>query len=334
MAITQILLTHTTQELPLLFSEAALNRLQQSGEVRLNPLDRHLTGAEMLDLAPKAEAIISEWATGMDAEYLRSATHLKVFVRSGVEILNVDMPCATELGVIIANTPGLYVTTVVELVVGFMINLAHNLVEKHNQLQKGVVTPQTVGFEIAGKTLGIVGFGDIGEHLAVVARALGMTVLTSDPYITSVPDHVTHLPLNELLTRSDFVSLHAKLTSETRGMIGFDQLKLMKPGAFLINTARGPIVDEDAVVEALESGHLGGAAFDVFATEPDYLASPLLNAPRVITTPHNGAFSFETMARQAEAAVRAVEIVLSGDIQNDELSVVNREVLTVAQLRA
>lgn len=334
MEMRQILLSHTARDRELYYSPEAVDQLALLGEVVLNPYDHHLTADEMLALAPRAAALVTEWATGADASYFSRATDLRILVRSGVEILNVDFEAATAAGVIVANTPGLYVTPVVEMAIAFMICLAHGIVDRHCALQRGVVPPPKVFFELCGKTLGIVGLGDIGVQLARAASGLGMAVLGYDPYATVEEGCLRQTSLAEVLGSSDFVSINAKLTPQTRGMIGRRELGQMRPGSFLINTARGPIVDEPALVWALESGHLAGAAVDVYATEPDFLASPLLRAPNIITTPHIGGFSRGAMRRQALATVRAVRRALAGEVPHPDLQVVNTEVLQSPALRA
>jgi D-3-phosphoglycerate dehydrogenase len=328
-----IVLTHSTEELDRYYPRTAVRALERFGSVVTNPCQAHLNPYELLALAPDAELIISERNTGIDRSYIEAANQLVAFIRSGVEILNVDLEAATEHGVIVVNTPGLYVTPVVELVVGLMVNLARRVVEHSVALHEGRQLPRSVDFELSGKTVGIIGLGEIGRRLANIARSLGMSVVAYDPYREKAPG-IELVDLQTLMSASDFVSVHAKLTPDSRHLLSSRELGWMKSTAFLINTSRGPIVDEPALFEALSNNRIAGAALDVFEDESEegLASNPLCRLPNVIATPHIGGHSWETMVRQAEATVRLAETILLGKEPSPH-HIVNRDVLTKTNLR-
>lgn len=316
----RIFLTHTPDDLRRFYDGVALERLRALGEVRLHPTERHLTPPELLAAAGDAHFIISEWATGADAAFFREATALVAFIRCGVEIRNVDFPAAGAAGVLIVNTPGLYTTAVVELVLGLIICLARDVVNRCAALRRGQATADRFGSELRGKTLGLVGYGDIARALARAATHLGMRVVFADPYVEAGDAYGRAATFEELLGEADFVSLHAKWTPETEGLMGEAAFARMKPGAFFINTARGALVDEVALLAALQTGRLAGAALDVFGNEPEIVGNPLLAMPQVIATPHIGGITPETMRAQAARTVAIVEEILSGAIPRGSLN--------------
>jgi D-3-phosphoglycerate dehydrogenase len=306
-------LTHTDEELRLYYDLDALGALPGEGTVRRNALGRRLTPAELAREAAGCAVIISEWETGADATLFAALPELVAFVRCGVEHRNVDVAAATAAGVLVVTTPGRYVAPVVELTVAFMVCLARGLVDHAAALRAGQRRPSRFGTELRGKTLGIVGFGHIGRALAGVATALGMEVCFADPYVSAAPG-VTRLSLPELLGRSDFVSVHAKWTPETEGMFGEAEFRRMRRTGYFINTARGALVDETALVRALREGWIAGAALDVFQNEPEIVGNPLLALPTVIATPHIGGITPETMRAQAWRTVEIVRELRAGQI--------------------
>jgi D-3-phosphoglycerate dehydrogenase len=306
-------LTHTDEELRLYYDVDALGALAREGDVRRNPLGRRLAPAELAREAAGCTVIISEWATGADAALVGAVPELVAFVRCGVEHRNVDVAAATAAGVLVVNTPGRYVSPVVELTVAYMVCLARGLVDHAVALRAGHQQPSRFGTELRGKTLGIVGFGDIGRALAGVAAALGMDVCFTDPYVEA-PFGATRLALHELLARADFVSVHAKWMPETEGMFGEPEFHGMKRTAYFINTARGALVNEAALARALREGWIAGAALDVFRNEPEIVGNPLLALPNVIATPHIGGITPETMRAQARQTVEIVRDLRAGRI--------------------
>lgn len=338
----RVFLTHSPSDLGSFFPRPALERLRSFADVTTNPSEDHLSTSELLGAAPDSHFVITEWATGADAAYFERNRSLIALARVGVEILNVDIPAATANGVLIVNLPGIHATSVVELTLGYMIMSARkammfdhgtkvgNFPIAYNvALGLGHDMPEP-GFDIKGSTVGLVGIGYIGAGLARLLMLMGARVIAYDPYATAVPDGVELVPLDDLLARSDIVSLHAKLTPETENIIGARELELMRPTSYLINTARGGLVDNVALAKALHDSTIAGAAVDVFDTEPQIAGHPLLSAPNCITTPHMTGNTVATMLALAEGAVDAVYKLSSGELPT---GIVNPEVLESAALR-
>jgi D-3-phosphoglycerate dehydrogenase len=266
----------------------------------------------------RVDAIISRKGKITRDQMERSAGRLKIIARTGVGVdpSRVDLEAARELKIWVTNQPGSNAVSVAELVFGQMIALARHTHEANRAVKENRWSDylKFIGTEMAGKTLGIIGMGNIGMRVAVRARAFEMVLLVCDPYIPE--SHVTSLGgkwvgLDELLTESDFVTIHCPLNRETRGMIGANRLALMKPSAFLINAARGGIVDEDALHTVLAQRKIAGAVLDVIANEPPPKGHPLIQLDNVLWTPHIGAMTLEASKRgewgAAEEVIRVLE---------------------------
>lgn len=266
----------------------------------------------------RVDAIISRKGKITRDQMERSAGRLKIVARTGVGVdpSRVDLEAARELKIWVTNQPGSNAVSVAELVFGQMIALARHTHEANRAVKENRWSDylKFIGTEMAGKTLGIIGMGNIGMRVAVRARAFEMVLLVYDPYIPE--SHVTSLGgkwlgLDELLTESDFVTIHCPLNRETRGMIGANRLALMKSSAFLINAARGGIVDEDALYAVLAQRKIAGAVLDVIANEPPPKDHPLIKLDNVLWTPHIGAMTLEASERgewgAAEEVIRVLE---------------------------
>ena len=241
-----------------------------------------------------------------------SAPKLRVIGRHGVGVENIDCAAAAQRGIYVVNTPDANTQAVAEVTIGLMICLARRVCEAHQQVQDGdwKARHRLIGTELRARTLGIIGFGRIGRRIAQIAQnGFGMRVLFYDKARIEC-DH-EQVALGSLLARADFVSVNLPKTPETQGLIGVEMLSRMKRGSFLINASRGGIVDEGGVAEMLDRGHLGGAAFDVFAHEPIERENPLLNSPRIILLPHMAAHSRQAMIAMSMVAEEVIH-VLSG----------------------
>ncbi|MEU4606660.1 2-hydroxyacid dehydrogenase [Kribbella sp. NPDC023972] len=248
---------------------------------------------------------------------LAAATDLRFLVVCRGGPVNVNVPAATKRGIVVASTPGRNAVAAAEHAVALMMGALRNLPRLQRTLEQGewrsdLYAYDECGVELDGSTVGLVGYGAIGQRVARVMLAFGAHVLVTDPYITQAPEGIELVGLDDLLRRSDVVSLHARLTDQTRGMIGADQLALMPRGAVLVNTARGGLLDYDATVDALESGQLGAAAFDVFPSEPVPAGARLLTAPNVVMTPHLAGATRQTAHRAGTLAAEAVAAYLAG----------------------
>jgi D-3-phosphoglycerate dehydrogenase / 2-oxoglutarate reductase len=250
----------------------------------------------------------------VSAATIADALRLKAVLKHGVGVDNVDIPACTAKGYPVTNTPGANSNAVAELAVGMMFSLARNIPSGHMSVIYGG-WDRRPGSEITNKVLGIVGLGNIGRLLACKALALGMTVVASDPY----PDHgfvaehgIEVLDLEALLARSDYVSLHVFGGSGNTALIGEKQLALMKPNACLLNLARGEVVDNDALAEALSRGQLHGAAIDAYASEPPDVSHPLFKLPNAVFTPHSGADSLEALENVGLMVISDIRDFIAG----------------------
>jgi len=300
---------------------AGLEILRQSGsEVHLLSAEERSGLGEMIG---GFDALIVRSMTQVDAELLRQGTNLKVVGRAGIGVDNVDVATATELGILVVNAPTANLISATEHTFALLLALARNVPAAHQSLLAGEwERKRFMGIELNGKTLGLIGLGRIGQNVAYRAKAFGMKVLAFDPFLDASAARRLDVELSELdalLKRSDIVSVHTPLTEQTRGLLDAASIARMKSGALLVNSARGGILDEDAALQALESGHLGGLALDVFEQEPP-VGSELLNHPRVVATPHIGAQTREAQERVATETARMVLGALEGSL---ELTAVN-----------
>ncbi len=248
----------------------------------------------------------------IDRNILHRAEKMRIVAKHGVGYDNIDVKSATEKGIVVVTARGTNSESVAELVIGFIFALSRLLIHAHNDLHRNGKWNDWVGQEVRGKTLGVIGFGDIGKRVAEKGHALGMSILVTDPYVQAVPKWIEKVELNELLQKSDFVSLHVPLNESTRGMLGKFEFSRMKNRAFLINTSRGEIVDEEALVDAIENGEIAGAALDVFKEEPLPSSSPILNCERIIITPHIGSHTYEAVERMGMNVAESIVLFFEG----------------------
>lgn len=268
------------------------------------------------------DAIIVRSATRITRRVIKAALNLTVIGRAGVGVDNVDCVAATEAGVVVMNTPTGNTTTTGELAIALLVSLARHIPRADREVKAGIWKKKALtGVQLTGKTFGVVGLGRIGRVVAERGVGLGMNVLAYDPYLSAAESSpVTGVQLVEfekLLATSDFVSLHVPLIDSTRGLISAERIASMKPGARLINAARGGLVDEEAVAAALDSGQLAGAAFDVLSQEPPPSDHPLLGRDDVVLTPHIGASSSEAQVQVAlDIANQIARFLLEGRADN------------------
>ncbi len=284
------------------------------GEVIYNPTTRPLTSAELRALLPGCHGFIAGLDT-IDRVALEAADCLQVIARYGVGVEKVDLDAARAKGIRVTNTPGANSTSVAELTLGLLIALARQL-PTAAQATKAGDWPRLAGVTLEGKTVGLLGLGSIGKQVARRVRAFDCAVIAYDPLPdeTFACEHgVELLPQAEVVRRADFLSLHLPVLPETRCLINTGLLAQMKPGSFLINTSRGELIDEAALLDALTGGHLAGAALDCFSTEPPGMANPLLALPQVIATPHMGAHTDGATSAMGWMALRDCLAVLRGE---------------------
>jgi D-3-phosphoglycerate dehydrogenase len=291
--------------------------------------------SELTHLAPGVYGILTCWRS-VTANVLIAATRCLAVGRYGIGLDNIDVTCATSLGMVVTNVPSYCLEEVSDHAMGLMLACSRRIAFYDRAAKAGTydLKAGTPLYRLAGKTLGIIGFGKIGRVFGRKAAAFGMRLVVYDPVLSSEAARelgVTQLSLEDLLAQSDFVSIHAPLTPQTRGMFSLEAFRQMKPTAFLINTSRGEIVDTTALVEALDRGLMAGAGLDVYPQEPPDPNDPALRHPRIVATPHAAFNSVESLVDLRRITATQMANVLSG-IQPE--SIVNPDVLTQPNLRA
>jgi D-3-phosphoglycerate dehydrogenase len=288
---------------------------------------RHCNGAdraELLAAVVEVDALLVRSATKVDEEVLRAARELKVVARAGVGLDNVDVRAATQHGVMVVNAPTSNVVSAAELAVALMLSAARHLSPAHAALTRGEwKRSRYTGIELFEKTVGIVGLGRIGVLVTQRLTAFGMRVIAHDPYVQAgraAQMGVRMVSLEELMREADFISVHLPRTAETVGLIGAEELAIARPGLVLVNAARGGIVDERALYDALKTGRIAAAGLDVFAEEP-CTDSPLFELENVVATPHLGASTAEAQEKAGVAVARSVRLALSGELVPDAVNV-------------
>jgi D-3-phosphoglycerate dehydrogenase len=306
-------------------SPATIDALGPDFDVRnVDGTDR----AALLAALAESHAVLIRSATRIDAEALAAAPALKVVARAGVGLDNVDIKAATAAGVMVVNAPTSNIVSAAELTIGHILSLARHIPAAHASLSAGAWKRSSfTGTELFEKTVGIFGLGRIGALVAERLRAFGVRVVGYDPYVTPARAQqlgVELLAFDDVLAQSDFVTVHMPKTPETTGMIGEAQLKLMKPTAYVVNVARGGLVDEEALYAGLVAGEIAGAGLDVFTSEPpkaDSSAARLLDLPNVVVTPHLGASTEEAQEKAGVSVARSVKLALEGDLVPDAVNV-------------
>ena len=302
-------------------SPATVEALGPDFDVRsVDGTDRPALLAALAD----SDAILVRSATKVDAEAIAAAPKLKVIARAGVGLDNVDIKAATAAGVMVVNAPTSNIISAAELTVGHILSLARHIPAAHSALAQGEWKRSAyTGVELYEKTIGIIGLGRIGALIAARLQAFGTNVIAYDPYITAARAQqlgVQTVTLDELLEQSDFITIHMPKTPETTGMIGTEQFARMKPTAYIVNVARGGLIDEDALHDALVSRTIAGAAVDVFVSEPPR-DSPLLGLPNIVVTPHLGASTDEAQEKAGVSVAKSVRLALAGELVPDAVNV-------------
>jgi D-3-phosphoglycerate dehydrogenase len=284
------------------------------GEVTYNPTGKPLSSAEVRDLLPRIDGYIAG-LDAIDAAALAGADRLKVIARYGVGVDNVDLAAAKAKKIVVTNTPGANSVSVAELALGLMLALARQIPEAVEAVHLGK-WPRFAGLSLEGKTIGILGLGAIGRQLVRRLQGFDCRIVVHDPFVDAASASALGVELtgmDDVLAQSDFLSLHMPLLPETRGVVNDEFLERMKPGAFLINTARGEVIDEGALLRALQSGHLRGAGLDTFAKEPPDPENPLLKLPQVVATPHLGAMTDGATSNMGWMAMQDCLAVLNNE---------------------
>jgi D-3-phosphoglycerate dehydrogenase / 2-oxoglutarate reductase len=309
--VLTVFLTHNSEDRAAYFGRA-LPELEAISTVVTNPLERDLTTVELIAAAAACDVIIAHRSTPGEAALFQQSAQLVAFLRCAIDISTIDVGAASTAGVLVANADKSFIASTAELALALMLDLARNVSASTHDYLDDRQPPQRPGVQVRGRTAGIIGFGAIGSYLAELLRGIGMNVIVCDVTVDATSHGFTQVEFFELLARAEFVFPLAPSQPDTANLINAAALAAMQPGAKLINVSRGELLDEPAVADALDRGHLGGLAMDV-GSAPDQRPSPALaSRPGVVATPHLGGLTPENANAQALSAVDQVRDILNG----------------------
>ena len=306
----RVFLTHNPEDRDAYYGRA-LVELEKVADVVMNPIDRDLTTPELIGAASGCHVIVAHRSTPGEADVFSQLPDLVAFLRCAVDISTVDVDAATANGVLIGHADKSFVASTAELALGLYLDVARNIARSTVDYQRGDEPPQRSGSQVRWKTAGIIGFGAIGSYLASLLESLGLNVLVHDPFV-DVPEPYEQLALDPLLEQSDVVFPLAPATPATEDFISTHELSVMAPGTILVNVSRGELLDEDAVLRALESGHLGGLGLDVGRAADQRPSLALASRHDVVATPHLGGLTPENADAQALSSVEQVAAMIDG----------------------
>jgi D-3-phosphoglycerate dehydrogenase len=309
----KVLLTHTPQARRQYYGERSLTGLQALAEVILHEADDALDTAGLIEAARDVDIIVADRLTEGLAEIFPRLPKLRAFVRCAVDIRNIDVEAASRAGVLVTRAGPGFVASVAELAIGFLVDLSRGVSRAAADYHAGRMPEVMMGRQLAGSTLGIIGYGSIGRYLAEIAKAMGMEILVADPYATVGARGIAHVPLEQLLKRSDYVVCLAVANAATENLIGEAALARMPRHAFFINLSRGNLVDEAALAAALRENRIAGAAMDVGRARDQMPTPDLARLSNVIATPHIGGLTPPAIESQSLETVRQVEAIIKGE---------------------
>jgi D-3-phosphoglycerate dehydrogenase / 2-oxoglutarate reductase len=309
----KILLTHTPDFRRQYYGERSLKGLQALGDVKLHEGEATLDAASLVEAAQDIDIIVADRVTEGSGEIFPRLPELRAFVRCAVDIRNIDVDAASAVGVLVTRASPGFVAAVAELALGYMVDLSRGVSRATADYHAGRKPEVVMGRQLAGSRLGIIGYGSIGRALAGIAKVLGMEVSVTDPFVTIDDADIAHVPLDDLLRRSDYVVCLAIANAQTENLIGQAALERMQSHAFFINLSRGNLVDEHALIEALRDNRIAGAAMDVGRAPDQMPTSELARLPNVIATPHIGGLTPQAIEHQALETVRQVASVIKGE---------------------
>jgi D-3-phosphoglycerate dehydrogenase len=314
MSLPVVLVTHPRDRLQTYFGEQALSRLAQVASVKLNPHAHDWSGPELVAAAQGCDVLIAYRQTPLAAEFFGAVPQLLAALRCAVDIRTIDVAAASREGVLVTRASPGFGPAEAEWVMGVMIDLARHITDASTAYRQGLLVEPRMGRELRGACVGIIGYGEIGRRLARLAQAFGMRVCIHDPHVQPSDPSLDALALPDLLAQADHVVCLAPALPETDKLINAQALACMKRTAYFINASRGQLVDEAALLQALDQGAMAGAALDV-GMAADQMPSPALaRHPRVIATPHVGGLTPEAIAHQALETVAQATAVLQGRI--------------------
>jgi D-3-phosphoglycerate dehydrogenase len=310
----KILLTHPLQARAQYYGERSLNGLQALAPVVLHQADNALDAKGLIAAARDVDIIVADRLTEGPGEIFAQLPKLRAFVRCAVDIRNVDVEAASAAGVLVTRAGPGFVPSVTELALGYLVDLSRGISRATADYHEGRSPEIRMGRQLAGSRLGIIGYGNIGRHLAPIAKSLGMTVLVADPFAIVDDAAVEQVSLQDLLGRADYVVCLAIANADTENLIGAAALARMQPHAFFINLSRGNLVDEAALAAALRDNRIAGAAMDVGRARDQMPTPELAKLPNVIATPHIGGLTPPAIESQSLETVRQVEAIIDGNI--------------------
>lgn len=316
----RLLVTHPVGMRVLKFGSDAIAALQALGEVRLNPWDRPFTQDELIEASEGCQVIIADRLVPGDKELFATRKELVAFVRNAVDIRNIDLEAACQEGVLVTCASSHFIASVVELTVGIMVGLSRHFRLYAEAYGKGEMPVPVMGSQLQGKCAGIIGLGTIGRQLASALNVFGMHVLGCDPYAKDIPQGIKVVSKEELLGKADFVIILARHTPETNLMCDASFFENMRQSAFFINMARGPMVDEVALANALSNGTIAGAGLDVGNETDDIPSVALGELSNVLAMPHIGGLVVENIKGQANDSVNQARAVLQGRMPEHALN--------------
>jgi D-3-phosphoglycerate dehydrogenase len=310
----KVLLTHTPQFRRQYYGARSLKGLQAVAQVVLNEADDALDAAGLIEAARDVDIVVADRLTEGPGEIFPQLPKLRAFVRCAVDIRNIDVEAASAAGVLVTRAGPGFVHSVAELALGFLVDLSRGVSRATAEYHSGRSPEVMMGRQLAGSRLGIIGYGSIGQYLARIGFVLGMEVLVADPFATVSDAGIEHVPLEDLLGRSDYVVCLAVANERTENLIGQAALAGMQSHAFFINLSRGNLVDEAALIAALRENRIAGAAIDVGRARDQMPSPELTKLPNVIATPHIGGLTPPAIESQALETVRQVEAIINSEI--------------------
>lgn len=319
-----ILLTHDNTARKFWYGDRAVAGLRALAPLVLNEQEAYLTPDALVEKTRGCTVVVHDRHTPLTADVLQRMPDLVAILRSGVDCRHIDVEAASRCGILVARTDAGYVASTAELVLTHILNAARLLPRYIHEFQEGRIATPVTGREMHGATVGLIGYGRIGRHLAGILVAMGVHVLVYDPYSTAeAPARNCDLP--QLFEASDFIVPLVVATEETHHLVDADAFARMKPDAWLVNCSRGEVVDEDALVAALDAGRIAGAALDVGQTDDQLPPQRLMGRPNVHATPHIGNLTFEAAERQPLQTVEQARAILRGEVPANALNLDHAE---------
>lgn len=319
--MTRIFLTYNRSAFHHYYGDKAYQLLKAVGNVSFHDCDAETTSEDIIRQASNCDVLVSFRVPQIDASLMQALPNLAAVCRVAVDVRNIDIECASRLGILVTRaTPG-FGPSVAEWIVGVMISMARHIDQAAATYRMGSMPQQFMGRELRRSTLGIIGYGVIGQYLATLARGFGMSVLVADPYVTPADENgLQHTSLDALLEQSDYVACLAPANAETKGLMNAKRFQQMKRSAYFINASRAELVNEDDLLSALDKDVIAGCALDVGSAKDQMPPLRLAIHPKVLATPHIGGLTPEAVEHQAMDSVRQVQALIAGNVPQHSIN--------------